>query len=666
MDSNISIENLSKLIIFSKYAKYDNTKQRRETWEEICDRVQTMHVSKFPKFKDEITKAFDLVREKKVVPSMRSMQFGGRPIELNNSRLYNCSFLTIKNQKDFSEIMFLLLGGTGVGFSVQSKHISQLPPIQKPVKTKKFLIGDSIEGWADAIRALFKTYMSGTAKPLFDYSDIRPKGAILKTAGGKAPGPEPLRRCINKIESILESKEEGDKLKPIEVHDIVCHIADAVLSGGIRRSACISLFDKDDDEMLNCKGNFPVEVVNGGFHLNPKTQSYEGEVFYKNKAHFISLSPYSFEEFSKLKTLPWYYFEPQRARSNNSVVLKRSSTTREEFDTIFTKTKLSGAGEPGFFWTNNYDVGTNPCAEISLVGSSFCNLTEVNVSTLASQEDLEKRVEAATLLGTLQASFTDFHYLSSAWKENTEKDSLLGVSLTGIADIEYNLYDWTKAANVAVETNKVWSDRLGIRSAARITSIKPSGTTSLALGTASGIHSRYSKFYKRNIRYNKTEPIAQYMIINHPEAVEDEIGNPSNIVVTLPIKSPEKSRFRTEHPVDFLKRLKYFSKSWIKNGHVTGDNKHNISCTINVSSEKEWEEVREWMWTNREIYNGISLLPYDNGTYVQAPFQEITEDEYNTLFASLKEFDFTKVIEMSDLTDLKGEVACGANGCEIS
>jgi len=359
--TDLSIQNLSKLTIFSKYAKYIEKEKRRESWEEIVDRVQDMHIKKFPELKDDIKNAFQFVIDKKVVPSMRSMQFGGKPIEINNSRLYNCSYTPIEKPKDFSEIIFLLLSGCGVGISVQKRHIEKLPPIIKPLKGRKFVVGDSIEGWSDAIRALFKAYFKGGTKPLFDYSDIRAKGLALKTAGGKAPGPEPLRRCINKIESILESKNNGEKLKTIEVHDIVCIIADAVLSGGIRRSSIISLFDKADEDMLNCKGNFSVQIWNGGFHYNPQKKCYEGEVIYKNKAHFISLNEYQFKEFQNVKTLPWYYFEPQRARANNSVVLKRDETTYEDFHSIFEIIRKSGAGEPGFFWTNDYNYGTNPC-----------------------------------------------------------------------------------------------------------------------------------------------------------------------------------------------------------------------------------------------------------------------------------------------------------------
>ncbi len=306
------------------------------------------------------------------------------------------------------------------------------------------------------------------------------------------------------------------------------------------------------------------------------------------------------------------------------------------------------------------------CNEISLMSNSFCNLTEINVSTLKNQKDLLDRVEAATIIGTLQATYTDFHYLSKEWQENTEKDALLGVSLTGIADIDYTKFDWTEAANYARLINEEWAQKLGINSASRITTCKPAGTSSLALGTASGIHARYAKYYKRNIRYNKIEPIAQYLIKYHPEVVADEIGNSTNIVVTIPIKSPKNSILRTETALEFLERIKYFAETWIYHGHITGDNKHNISCTVNIRSEEEWKEVCDWMWENREIYNGISLLPYDNGSYRQAPFEEIDEKEYNRLSKLLNEFDFTKVIEDEDNTELKGEVACSGNQCEIA
>lgn len=360
MSENTSIKILSDLTVFAKYAKYIPEIQRRETWDEICDRVQSMHIKKYPMLEEDIIKAFKLVRDKKVVPSMRSMQFAGKPIDVNNSRLFNCSFSAIQTWKDFQEAMFLLLSGVGFAYSVQRHHIEKLPHIKKPTSSKKYLIGDSIEGWADAIRALFKAYMAGGYLPLFDYRDIRPKGTQLITAGGKAPGPEPLERCLNKIKSILDKKDEGTQLLSIDVHDIICHIADAVLSGGIRRAACLVLFDNDDMDMLNCKSNFKVEVLNGGFHFNSQTNSWTGEVLYKGKAQFLSLDDWSFKQFNETKQLPWYYFEPQRARANNSVLLLRNQD-ENKFEHIWELVKNSGAGEPGFLWSKNKDCGTNPC-----------------------------------------------------------------------------------------------------------------------------------------------------------------------------------------------------------------------------------------------------------------------------------------------------------------
>lgn len=474
--NNLSNEMLSKLTIFSKYAKYIPKKQRRETWDEICTRVEQMHTKKYPELKEDIIKAFTYVRNMKVVPSMRSMQFAGRPIELNQARIFNCAFTAIQSWKDFSEIMLLLLGGSGIGISVQRHHIEKLYPINKPKKSKKFLIGDSIEGWADAVRALFKAYMSNGYLPLFDYADIRPKGSQLITAGGKAPGPEPLERCLNKIKACLDKKEDGQKLSSIEVHDIVCHLADAVLSGGIRRAALISFFDKDDQDMLNCKGNFKVEVYNGGFHYNDKTKVWEGEVLYKNKAHYISLNSKQFDIFLQNKSLPWYWFEPQRARSNNSVVLLRNDVTKDEFDVLWDSVKNSGAGEPGFFWTNDKEICGNPCLEISLKSRQFCNLTSINFSTIKDNEDFKERAWAATLIGTLQAGYTDFHYLSSKWQENTEDDALLGVSLTGIGDNKnYSEFDWNGITQYITEVNKEIAEKIGINPAARITAIKPEG-----------------------------------------------------------------------------------------------------------------------------------------------------------------------------------------------
>jgi ribonucleoside-diphosphate reductase alpha chain len=467
------------------------------------------------------------------------------------------------------------------------------------------------------------------------------------------------------LKNILDKKELDSKLTSLEVHDIICIIADAVLSGGIRRAALISFFDIDDQEMLKCKGNFPVTIYNGGFHFNDKTKVWEGEVLYKNVAHYISLPSKQFDNFLETKTLPWYWFEPQRARANNSVVLVRKEVVKEQFDELWEAVKQSGAGEPGFFWTNNRDICGNPCLEISLKSRQFCNLTSINFATITDDADFRERAWAATLIGTLRAGYTDFHYLSSKWQDNTEKDSLLGVSLTGIGDNKlYKEFDWKGITEYINQVNQYYAKEIGINPASRITTVKPEGTTSATLGTSSGVHARFAPYYIRRVRYNKSEPIAQYLIDNLPELVEDEFGNPEGIVVSVPQKSPDDSLFRDESALDTLERVKFFHENWIQPGHHKGENTHNVSCTINIKP-REWEKVREWMWTNKESYSGISVFPYDGGSYKQAPFEECTEEEYNRLLQYVHDIDLTAVIEDNDSTDLKGELACAGGACEI-
>lgn len=967
---DISRKILSDITHHMKYAKFRPNDFRRETYEETVDRNVAMHIKKYPHLEQEIRDAYKFVYERKVLPSMRSMQFAGRAIEVCPSRQYNCSYLAVDDVRSFSEIMFLLLGGTGVGFSVQSHHVEQLPEIRKPNKkrTRRFLIGDSIEGWADAVKALMKSYFDGSSKINFDFTDIRPKGALLVTAGGKAPGPQPLKECLMKLEGILETKQDGDKLSPIEVHDIVCHIADAVLAGGIRRSALISLFDADDLEMISAKtGN-------------------------------------------------WWETNPQRGRANNSAVVLRHKVTKEFFMQLWDRVKQSGSGEPGIYLTNDRDVGTNPslrkgtkvlttdgifpieelqdkefyvknlngqiskakcwlsgknkelfkiklrggheyyataehewpvlngknfvkvktpdikagdklpviresslfngdlgtyedgfaigwqlgdgwltyrgsgqtqhgfivskkdcesgidtklisylrglgcyanfsdrgstkelntinilldknlekfgcskkenglptkiwtasedfrkgvvdalfssdghvsnssikvkkkqksiflsskheklvsdvsellgfygirttiskrktilngktfdgfvlkisdaqsimqfrevfklsadykqksldlytfrdekkdrgvievvevsktdlledvwdicvydethcfqlahcitgnCAEISLRNCGFCNLTEVNVSDLESQEDYENRVRSAAFIGTLQASYTDFHYLRDVWKKNAEKEALLGVSMTGIAsNLIFNM-DIEKAAKVAVEENKRAAKLLGINPARRVTTTKPSGTSSLILGTSSGIHAWHSDYYIRRIRVGKNESIYAYLKTNHPELVEDEYFRPHDTaVISVPQKAPEGALLRSESPIDFLERVKAVHNKWIKPGHIKGENTHNVSATISIK-ENDWDSVGEWMWENRDSYTGLSVLPYSDHTYVQAPFEECSKEEYERLFQSLQNVDLSQIFESEDETDLQGEAACLSGNCEL-
>jgi len=610
---------LSDITVFLKYSKYDSNLNRREIWEELVDRNKQMHLKKYPKLEEEIESAYKLVYDKKILPSMRSMQFAGKPIEISPNRIYNCAFAPVDDWRTFGEIMFLLLGGTGIGFSVQKHHVEKLPEIRKPnpVKFKRFLISDSIEGWADAVKALMKSYFKGGSTLRFDYSDIRPKGAALVTSGGKAPGPQPLKECLVKVQGILNTKEDGDKLEPIEVHDIVCHIADAVLAGGIRRAALISLFSADDEEMISAKsGN-------------------------------------------------WWELNPQRGRANNSAALLRRKVTKDFFDELWTRIKASGAGEPGIYFTNSKDWGTNPCCEIALRPYQFCNLCEVNVSNVESQEDLNERVKAASFLGTLQAGYTDFHYLREVWRRTTEKDALIGVSMTGIGSGKVLNLDASEAAEVANKENERVAKMIGINKAARVTTVKPAGTTSLTLGTSSGIHAWHNDYYLRRIRVGKNESLYTYLAQNHPDLIEDEFFRPHDTaVITIPQKAPEGAILRTESALDLLERVKKISTEWIKPGHRNGYNTHNVSATISVK-EDEWEDVAKWMWRERKHYNGLSVLPFSDHTYLQAPFEDCTKEDYEKLMKTLTEVDLSKVTEVEDMTDLAGEVACAAGACEV-
>jgi ribonucleoside-diphosphate reductase alpha chain len=615
----ISNKILSEITVYMKYAKYLPELNRRETWEELVTRNKQMHQKKYPALKQEIEQVYKFVYDKKVLPSMRSLQFGGKPIEISPNRIYNCAYLPIDDYRAFGEAMFLLLGGTGVGYSVQKHHVEKLPEIRKPnaKRTRRFLIADSIEGWADAVKALVKSYFTAGSKLKFDFSDIRPKGARLITSGGKAPGPQPLKECLIKVQGILDAKEDGDKLQPIEVHDMVCHVADAVLAGGIRRAALISLFSADDEEMISCKsGN-------------------------------------------------WWETNPQRGRANNSAALMRHKLTKEFFMDLWKRVELSGAGEPGIYLTNDKDWGTNPCCEIALRPFQFCNLCEVNASDIESQEDLEARVRAAAFIGTLQAGYTEFHYLRPIWQRTTEKDALIGVSMTGIGSGTVLGYDMKAAAKTVKEENARVAELLGINRSARTTTVKPAGTTSLALGTSSGIHAWHNDYYIRRIRVGKNEAIYTYLSINHPELIEDEYFRPHDTaVISIPQKAPEGAIMRTESPFQLLDRIKKVHLEWVKPGHRTGNNTHNVSATVSLK-EDEWELAGEWMWENRDHYNGLSVLPYDGGTYTQAPFEDCTEQTYNEMMKTLTSVDLSRVIELDDNTDLSGELACAGGACEV-
>lgn len=615
---DISQRILSEVVVFNKYSKYLKEVTRRETWVEICQRNMAMHIRKYPHLKAEIKSVYETyVIPKRVLPSMRSMQFGGLPIELSNSRIFNCAFTNVDDIACFSETMFNLLSGSGVGYSVQRRHTGRLPSVQGPThKNRKFLIGDSIEGWADAVKVLIKAYLTGKSNPIFDYRDIRPKGADLITSGGKAPGPDPLRICLEKIRVVLNGAI-GRKLEPIEVHDIMCHIADAVLSGGIRRAAMIALFDKDDKDMLFCKsGN-------------------------------------------------WWELNPQRGRANNSVLLKRGEVTKEEWDYIWNVIKNSGSGEPGFIWTDDLDSGLNPCAEIGLRSNQFCNLTTKNVSGVTTQKELNELAKAAAFLGTLQAGYTDFHYLRDIWRENSEEEALIGVSMTGIGSGKVMFLNIEEAAAVVLEENARVAKLIGIKPAARACCIKPEGTASCVVGSSSGIHAWHNDFYIRRMRVGKNEPIYNYLKNTLPELVEDCVFKPHlDAVISIPQRAPEGSILRTEDVYDLLARIKHFNERWVKPGHRSGIQSHNVSATVSIKDD-EWDGVGEWMWANNDSYTGISVLNYSGHTYQQAPFEDCDEDTFNRMFELLKDIDLTQVVELENNTNLNGELACSGGGCEV-
>ena len=611
---------LSSVISHMKYAKFLPAKQRRETWVETTQRSADMHIKRFPHLKKEIIEAFKAVRDKKILQSMRSAQFAGLAIETKNNRIYNCAYCPADSAVSVSEIFYNLLCGSGVGFSVQSHHVANWKPAKKTVGTAHYVVDDSIEGWADSIKFLLNSYSHGGAprgKPVFDYSQIRPEGALLVTSGGRAPGPAPLKTCHAKVQAILESRI-GKRLRTIDVYDMICHIADAVHAGGIRRAALIAFFDRTDDLMLRAKsGN-------------------------------------------------WWETNIQRARSNNSAVFIRGEVGPDEFKAFWDVVQQNGTGEPGIYWTWDRDVLANPCVEIALNPFQFCNLTTVNAASCKSEMEFIRRCILAARIGTLQAAYTDFDYLRPSWQQTTEQEALIGVSITGIGAGMTKNFNLERAAAAVVAENQWMAKKLGINAAARVTCIKPEGTGSLVLGTASGIHSWHSPYYFRSIRMGKNEAIYKYLLEVAPSLVEDEIGKEAtHAVFRCPIQANAGGHFRKdENAIDLLGRVKRFSDGWIKPGHIAGPNSHNISCTVSVRQE-EWKGVGDWMWQNRESYVGLTVMPYAGGEYHQAPFQAISKEDYAKTLPLLQAIDVSAIVEREDNTSLVGEMACSGGVCGL-
>ena len=933
---NKGLETLSEITTWSKYAKYVPDLKRRENWTEIVQRYLEMMNKKYPQLAGEIWQNGNYILEKKVLPSMRALQFAGLAIDVNPARLYNCAFYPVDHYKAFSEAMFLLLGGTGVGYSVQFADVAKLPEISKPTKKSKYVIQDSIVGWADAVKVLMKSYL-GYSKtlPIFDFRDIRPKGARLITAGGKAPGAEPLKECLFQVQKILDRKENGEKLTPLECHDIMCHIANSVLSGGIRRAALISLFSFDDEEMLTCKhgawwelnsqrgraNNSAVivrnritkeefldlwkkvetsnsgepgiswtnnprwgfnpcftsdtkiltptgyveigknvgelelmnkngEIINGkiwsngfkdvvevktsqkikikctpdhrfmitteeecmakdlvGKRLMPyfsidkevseytkygfiqgdgclgrlSSSSHKGleinigeddfdifELFgipkENNKTSYYlsgyneilkvlkfddSVLPYRtlpktflfWEQKDKLMFLKGMFSANGCIIKNQRIAYKTTSkklaqelqetllslnissyiTTNKEKEVLFSngnytckesydvniskyesvlafankiafvheyKNKalkelilekapkvmsVKEAGNEEVFDFNLQDdthwgviegVIAHNCHEVSLRPFQFCNLCELNASSIETQEDFNKRAKVAAFFGTLQAGFTDFHYLRLVWKETTEKDALIGVGITGIASQKFLELDEKIAAEIVKKENERVAEIIEINKAARTTVVKPSGSTSCVLGTSSGIHAWHDKYFLRTTRYNKNDALAQYLLKHNPEICEVDEWDSKTICVRLPVAAPDDAITREESAFELLERVKRFNINWVKQGHRKGDNINNVSATISIKPE-QWKEIGEWMWDNRNYYSGISVLPFDNGSYVQAPFETLSEEQFQQKLSELKHINVNEIFEEEDFTDQKAEAACSGGACEL-
>lgn len=649
---------VSDYIHFSKYARYRAELLRRELYAETVERDEEMHLKKFawlpPEDLAEIRTAFDSVRLKETLPSMRSMQFGGVAIESNNNRIYNCSFSLVDRLKVFSEAIFLLLSGCGVGYSVQFDHVDKLPALKRidPKKVVHHVIMDSIEGWADALDALVHSYVDGTYLE-FSYHQIRAAGTPLKTSGGRAPGHRKLKEALDAVRSVL-SGAQGRKMRPIECHDIMCHAADAVLSGGIRRSAMIALFSLEDSEMMHAK------------------------------------------------TGDWNDKHPWRENANNSVALKRDDVKKKMFKRIFQMTREWG--EPGFFFCNDHDYGTNPCGEIGLnpklvvnaetrplieaktgvalqdgdtfTGWAFCNLCEINGSKLKTLDDFMRAARAAAIIGTLQASYTSMPYLGWVSEIIAEREALLGIGMTGMMDSPDITLDADMQRQVAENVrqwNIEWAAKIGIRPAARTTCVKPSGTTSLELGSVgSGIHPHHAKRYIRRVTADELEVVFQAFKTHNPHMC---VRKPNGKwCVEFPVEAPEGAIIKADlGAIQFLELVKSTQLNWVLPGTARAESSpglnHNVSNTVTVRPE-EWEAVAEYLWSEREFFTGVTLVSATSDKdYAFAPFEAIVtaadEARWNQLVAGYKPVDYSAVLEAEDGTTFSAEAACmaGGGGC---
>lgn len=604
-----ALQELQNYTFVSKYARWLEDKNRRETWKEAVERVKNMMHTKYADFdiKNDIDWAYDIMYKKKVLGSQRGLQFGGEPILKRHAKIYNCTSSYCDRLRFFQECFWLLLCGSGTGFSVQKHHVAKLPTLEHdpdPDFATKYVIDDSIEGWADALGVLLSSYFSKPVEEFkqykncrifFDYSNIRPKGSSLASGVGKAPGYEPLANGLEKIRALLDRciSNGQKKLRPIDAYDIIMHSSDAVLSGGVRRSASLALFSHDDEEM------------------------------------------------AKAKTGNWYIENPQRARSNNSALLLKDTTTLEEFQTLMTSVKEFG--EPGFIWSDSTEMTFNPCVEVGMwpvdeetgkSGWQGCNLTTINCSSIEDENDFYERCKAAAIIGTLQAGFTKLDYLGEISCRIFEREALLGVSLTGTMekhDLVLSEKILRNGAKIAVDTNKELAKKININQAARVTCLKPEGTSSSMLGTSSGIHPHHAKRYIRHVQANILEAPYQHFKKLNPQACEKSSWSANNTdeVIKFPIEVPDGSKLKNQLPaVEMLSIVKDTQKNWVQ----SGKNKslctqeylsHNVSNTVTVKPE-EWDDVTQYIYDNRKYFAGISLIPQSGDKdYPQAPFTTV-------------------------------------------
>jgi len=619
-------DSYQEYIYLSRYARWIDEKNRRETWDETVKRYYDFFIHYCPDiFKDEFEEAVGAIHELEVMPSMRALWSAGEALERDNIAGYNCSYLPIDNPKAFAEVLYILMNGTGVGFSVERQYINRLPEVPSTLSKvpSTIIVADSKLGWAEGFYQLIKHLYRGEV-PNYDLSKVRPYGARLKTFGGRASGPEPLRILFETTKQIFDSAK-GSRLNSLQCYDLCCFVANCVVVGGVRRSACISLSNLSDDRMAKAKvGKFPE-------HRSVTNNS----VAYTEKPGARKL----ISEWLKL-------IESQAG--------ERGIFNRQGSDFNIS---TMGRREPGHEW------GLNPCGEIILRPYEFCNLSEVIIRPEDRKEDLLKKVKYATILGCLQSMLTKFRFIGRQWKNNCEEERLLGVSLTGLRDhpilqtVNKHSKKWlTMMRDEAIETAKRWSQSMGIKMPTAITCVKPSGTVSKLVNSSSGLHPRYAEYYINRIRASKSDPLADLLINQGMQALQD--SNKDMWVFEFPMQSPSESLTREQvNAIDQLEYWKMLKMYWCE---------HNPSCTIYVK-ENEWTQVLAWVDANWNIIGGLSFFPEDNGVYTLAPNEEINEELYHHISDNFPALDFSQLssFEKEDKTEGSREFACTANSCEL-